>query len=303
MGLVVATKGPLQRGPCCISSATLGRRNGLPRLRLLVWAPRAPDTRPSHQQLSHHPLVSGASRTRRPLPRNATLGGRGEGEGLDETLKGLLSKYAGGAPARPDPSTRPFSAAREAGMGNGVFLMLLLNFALFAGDALLQRGWSSALALDHWAPRWWQFLSAAFVHANWEHLLGNAFSLLVFGRMVEEEEGAVGLWATYLVCGVCGNAASYLSAAHTHTCSLGASSAVFGLCVVGVLAKLRPSPKRLMEAIILGSFVVKQVGNPGGALRPRSLPRCMEPVPAPAPLFLGRPAVGSWHAACLPSLV
>jgi membrane associated rhomboid family serine protease len=27
-----------------------------------------------------------------------------------------------------------------------------------------------------------QLVTCAFVHANWEHLLGNAFSLLVFGQ-------------------------------------------------------------------------------------------------------------------------
>lgn len=89
--------------------------------------------------------------------------------------------------------------------------------------------------------------------------MGNSFSLLVFGRMVEEEEGAFGVWMTYLVCGIGGSLASYLTAAHTNTVSLGASSAVFGLFVVGVLTKLRPSIKRLLEAVILGSFVVKQV--------------------------------------------
>lgn len=68
-----------------------------------------------------------------------------------------------------------------------------------------------------------------------------------------------GVWATYLICGASGCLASYISASHTHTLSLGASSAVFGLFVVGVLTKLRPSVKRLLEALILGSFVVNQV--------------------------------------------
>ena len=77
--------------------------------------------------------------------------------------------------------------------------------------------------------------------------------------MVEEEEGAFGVWATYLLCGVGGTLASYLSAAHTHTVSLGASSAVFGLFVVGVVTKFKPSVRRLLEAVILGQFVVKQV--------------------------------------------
>lgn len=75
---------------------------------------------------------------------------------------------------------------------------------------------------------------------------------------MEEEEGALGVWATYLLCGIGGCAASYLSAPAAHTVSLGASSAVFGLFVVGVVAKLKFNAKRLLEALILGSFVVKQ---------------------------------------------
>jgi membrane associated rhomboid family serine protease len=144
-------------------------------------------------------------------------------------------------------------------MRNGVFSMLLLNFALhmvayFWNPAILQ-----SLALSHMQPKPWQFVTAAFVHANWDHLFGNAFSLLVFGRMVEEEEGAFGLWATYIICGISGNLASYLSSPGTASVSLGASSAVFGLFVVGVLSKFRPSIRQLLEATILGSYVVKQV--------------------------------------------
>ena len=147
----------------------------------------------------------------------------------------------------------------NAGMGNGVFAMLLLNFVLHGIAYFWSPPWIQSLALSHWHPKPWQFVTAAFVHANWEHLFGNAFSLLVFGRMVEEEEGPLGLWLTYLVCGVSGNLASYLSSPGSASLSLGASSAVFGLFIVGVLTKLRPSIKRLMEAAILGSYVVKQV--------------------------------------------
>lgn len=144
-------------------------------------------------------------------------------------------------------------------MGNGVFSLLCINFALHLASYFYKPAWMAALPLSHWAPHWWQFVTAAFVHANWEHLLSNAFSLLVFGRMVEEEEGTFGVWATYLLCGIGGNVASYLSSPHTRAISLGASSAVFGLFVVGVLTKLKPSAKRLMEAVVLGSFVARQV--------------------------------------------
>lgn len=144
-------------------------------------------------------------------------------------------------------------------MGNGLFLVLLLNFGLFIGANLMHMPALSALALDHWRPQWWQFITATFTHANWQHLSSNAFSLLVFGRMVEEEEGALGLWLTYLLAGVGGTVASYLTSPHTHTISLGASGAVFGLFMVSVIAKFKPSLKRLLEFVILGQFVVQQV--------------------------------------------
>lgn len=164
-------------------------------------------------------------------------------------------------------SGRNGSGARAgAGMGDGIFSLLLINFAVHAANYFWHPAWLGGLALSHWAPRWWQFITAAFVHANWEHLLSNAFALLVFGRVVEEEEGAFGVWATYLVCGVGGSLASYLSAPHTRALSLGASSAVFGLFVVGVVTKLRPSAKRLLEAVILGSFVIRQVVNEVGSV-------------------------------------
>jgi membrane associated rhomboid family serine protease len=178
----------------------------------------------------------------------------------------LLGKYAGGGDNR---SSSPLQRQRQlktqssnsagGGMGDGVFYLLVINFALHTANYFWHPAWLGALPLAHWAPRWWQFVTAAFVHANWEHLLSNAFSLLVFGRMVEEEEGALGVWLTYLVCGVGGNLASYLTAPAVRAVSLGASSAVFGLFVVGVVSKLRPSAKRLLEAAILGSFVVRQV--------------------------------------------
>ena len=47
---------------------------------------------------------------------------------------------------------------------------------------------------------WVQFLTSAFCHHDFNHLSSNAFMLYVFGRIVEEEEGAPGVWGTYLVC-------------------------------------------------------------------------------------------------------
>jgi len=187
-------------------------------------------------------------------------------DGLDEkpsqsTLEkqGLVNNQ----PARTAPTTsssldihRPNN--NIGALGNGTFTLLLINFGIYLSGpyftSLLQN-----LFLHHNHPQWWQFITAAFCHANWEHLSGNAFSLLIFGKIVEEEEGALGVWMTYLVCGAFGNVASWLSAPGAATISLGASGAVFGLFAVGVLVKLKFSIRRLLEAFILGLFVAKQV--------------------------------------------
>lgn len=44
--------------------------------------------------------------------------------------------------------------------------------------------------------------SCAFCHAGWEHLSNNLFLLFVFGRIVEEEEGAAGVWTSYLLSAI-----------------------------------------------------------------------------------------------------
>lgn len=205
---------------------------------------------------------------------------------------------AGRRPSAPPP--RPAGRPNNGSTGNGTYALLLINFALFFIGQFWHPRWLAALPLSHWAPKWWQFVTATFVHANWEHLSSNAFSLLIFGRIrelarlglgslglgglrlggfvrwavagvrqaccssrlqrlcssrlppskeivpsssplrplcpaaVEEEEGAFGLWFTYLLCGVGGCVASYLTAPHTRMVSLGASGAVFGIFMVGV---------------------------------------------------------------------
>jgi membrane associated rhomboid family serine protease len=247
----------------------------LPRLRV-AGGLRLPLT-----TLPIHPTPSAAPRSlappSRPLAPPAAFrgdGGTGDGElpGLekvDAALKDaqrLAQKYLDPRTATPPAHSRKNGTRAGSGMGDGIFSLLIINFAVHIANYLWHPAWMGSLALSHWAPQWWQFLTAAFVHANWEHLLSNAFALLVFGRVVEEEEGAFGVWLTYIICGIGGSLASYLSAPHTRALSLGASSAVFGLFVVGVVTKLRPSAKRLLEAVILGSFVIRQVVNEVGSV-------------------------------------
>ena len=43
-------------------------------------------------------------------------------------------------------------------------------------------------------------MTRSFCHADWQHLSGNLFLLYIFGRSVEDDEGGLAVWITYLVC-------------------------------------------------------------------------------------------------------
>eukprot|EP00884_Botryococcus_braunii_P003481 jgi/Botrbrau1/13133/Bobra.0187s0088.1 len=141
---------------------------------------------------------------------------------------------------------------------SGVFLLLILNIGVFLASNVLHMGWTRSLYLYHAAPRWWAFLTSAFCHASWEHLSSNIFLLLIFGKAVEEEEGATGVWLTYLLTALGASLASFLLMPR-NSISLGASGAVFGLFIVSIFARLKWDPRRLLEAAILGNFVTQQV--------------------------------------------
>jgi membrane associated rhomboid family serine protease len=179
----------------------------------------------------------------------------------------LAAKYGAPAPPPPPPpparavrraTNTPSSSSSELDSGNGTFFLIAVNVAVFLLARFSPLPVVPALALVHSAPHAWQFVTCAFTHYDYAHLAGNLFSLLVFGRMVEEEEGAVGVVLTYIVCGAAAAAASY-AALPSASISLGASGSVFGLFIVAVGAKLRPSLKKLTESAVLGAYVWSQI--------------------------------------------
>lgn len=154
--------------------------------------------------------------------------------------------------------------------GRGTFLLVLVNVAVFAVATLASRGgvggpfasqrlspFVASFALSHARPRWWQLLSCAFLHLDLQHLAGNLFSLLVFGRDIELAEGGGAVWLYYLVTAFFASLASLLFGPRGAV-SFGASGAVFGLFAVAA-GKVRPNLRSLLESAVLASFVVPQV--------------------------------------------
>ncbi|HTO53655.1 MAG TPA: rhomboid family intramembrane serine protease [Myxococcota bacterium] len=83
------------------------------------------------------------------------------------------------------------------------------------------------------AGEWWRCLTALTLHADWSHVLGNAFSCAVFATLLMRRHGA-GLGLLLLVTsGAVGN---LLSAEwyRAHSSSVGFSTALFG--AIGALA-------------------------------------------------------------------
>lgn len=151
----------------------------------------------------------------------------------------------------------PSSEKGKGDRHNGVFALVLVNLLFYAADHLLGLRFMQQLYLPLDGPSSYQYVTSMFCHGGWMHLSGNMFFLYLFGKLIEEQEGTVALVLSYLVCGLGANLLSVLFL--SGGVALGASGAVFGLFVVSVLIKLKWSARSLIEALILGQFVVAQI--------------------------------------------
>jgi rhomboid protease GluP len=86
------------------------------------------------------------------------------------------------------------------------------------------------------AGQYWRLVTPIFLHANWIHLLVNAFSLYQLGSQVEQIYGRRKYLALFLFAGIAGN---LLSFALGPPLSLGASGALFGLVGAGIVFPIR----------------------------------------------------------------
>lgn len=141
---------------------------------------------------------------------------------------------------------------------NSIYWLLLLNLGIFVADHMLKLNSIKFLYLYHDWPQWYQFFTAIFCHLNWNHLSSNLFFLYIFGKLVEEEEGGLALWISYLVTGAGANLVSWLILPRT-VVSIGSSGAVFGLFAISVLVKISWNWRKILEVFILGQFVLDKV--------------------------------------------
>jgi membrane associated rhomboid family serine protease len=112
-------------------------------------------------------------------------------------------------------------------------------------------------------------ISYMFLHSDIVHILGNMIFLWVFGDNVEEAMGRLRFLVFYLLCGIVGALAFFVTDMHSQTPLIGASGAIAG--VVVAYAMLRPCakitalvfaiPMRISAYWIIGVFVFMQFMN------------------------------------------
>jgi membrane associated rhomboid family serine protease len=80
-----------------------------------------------------------------------------------------------------------------------VAIFLLLDYGLpLSGHALLSMQLQAMFALDGANPKLYQFVTYAFLHAGWAHIIGNMLFLYIFGNSLNDKLGHVEYLLFYL---------------------------------------------------------------------------------------------------------
>jgi len=109
-------------------------------------------------------------------------------------------------------------------------------------------------AVDDQPINWATPILSMFLHGGWEHLIGNAIFLWVFGNNIEDVMGAPRFVAFYLLCGLAAAAAHVLVEPASPIPTVGASGAISG--VMGAYFVLFPRVRVRMLFIFIFLFRV-----------------------------------------------
>ncbi len=120
-----------------------------------------------------------------------------------------------------------------------------------------------APAVAHPLPWYEGVFSGMFMHASWEHILGNMLFLWIFGNNIEDALGHVRFLLWYVVAGIAAMAAQTgvtLAFEHGHEAAsipnIGASGAIAG--VLGAYFLLLPRA-RVLTLIFFGLIFIREI--------------------------------------------
>jgi membrane associated rhomboid family serine protease len=87
----------------------------------------------------------------------------------------------------------------------------------------------------------WTLFTCMFLHSGWVHIIGNMWTLYIFGDNVEDRMGPVRYVAFYLLCGLAAGLTHYVTDPTSWMPTLGASGAIAG--VLGAYFVLFPTAR------------------------------------------------------------
>lgn len=128
---------------------------------------------------------------------------------------------------------------------------LVFFIELAGGDAFINR-WSLVPADIVAGRHWITILSSMFMHAGWEHILGNMLFLWVFGPEIEDVMGPLRYMIFYLLGGLAATLAQIVIDPSSTIPNLGASGAI--ATVMGVFLITYPRDQ-IKTVLFLGWFV------------------------------------------------
>ncbi|HKC77746.1 MAG TPA: rhomboid family intramembrane serine protease [Gaiellaceae bacterium] len=114
----------------------------------------------------------------------------------------------------------------------------------------------------HPLPWYEGVFTGMFMHASWEHILGNMLFFWIFGNNVEDALGHVGFLAWYLVAGIVAMAVqsvvtlAFAGAGAASVPNIGASGAIAG--ILGAYFVLLPRAK-VLTVIFFGIILIREI--------------------------------------------
>lgn len=96
----------------------------------------------------------------------------------------------------------------------------------YVGSDEVLRSWADQFMLASARPKLWQFITYAFLHGSFIHIIGNMFFLYLFGNNVNDKVGHIGYLCFYLAGAVFSGVGHIAFHFSSTTPTLGASGAV-----------------------------------------------------------------------------
>ena len=96
---------------------------------------------------------------------------------------------------------------------------------------------------------YWPFLTSMFLHGGWMHIIGNMWTLWIFGDNVEDRMGPVRFTVFYLLCGIAAGMVHWFTNPHSTIPTVGASGAIAG--VLGAYFVLFPTARIVVMVPLL----------------------------------------------------